>query len=450
VSTRRQTLARGSFLGLVWVASACQLIAGLGERTEGTAGAPGGAGTAGHGGSSTAGATNGGSSAAGRASGGKAGSGGGTTSSGGSSANGGASGSSAAAGEAGEGASGGVGGTSTGSGGTSTGSGGTTANAGQGTGAKAGSGTGGQGGSGGVAAGGTGGSAAGHGGNGGNGGTGGSSGSGGTGGGTGGSGATGGAGGGTGGSAGTAGSAGTGGAGPLLPDDIVPGLDGYLWEATPAGTLVVSGTNYPVDDAGSTCSTSSNWDTSGTIRNHVINVTGTAGTQYTIKVWVKGVVGTRCYTGGVPASTATPIATGNNDTWYVGGTQANNSWWNTFELHVETALPPGANVYYLNAFPSSNPAGWCEKESTFLIDYQHTFAVMGNSTIRLTFHDSNCQAQQNCGATDSAPACQAPRTVDLSDMSPPGTFSQPLGDVIGSSTYYPQWLYIDVVQVTSP
>jgi hypothetical protein len=228
----------------------------------------------------------------------------------------------------------------------------------------------------------------------------------------------------------------------------VPGLDGYFWEATAVGTRVTSGTNYPLDDAGSTCPQTGSWDTSGIIRNHTFNVTGTAGTEYTIQVHIRGVVGTRCYVGGTAASTATPSATAANNTWYSGGTQYNDSIWNTFELHVETALAPGPGVYYLNAFP--NTGNWCQKESTFWVDYQASFPVMGTSTIRLTFHDTNCQAQQNCGPVDGATTCQAPRTIDLSGASPPATFTQPVADMLGSGTYYPQWLYIDVVQVTSP
>jgi hypothetical protein len=143
-----------------------------------------------------------------------------------------------------------------------------------------------------------------------------------------------------------------------------------------------------------------------------------------------------------------PNANGPNNSWYVGGTQFNDSIWNTYEIHVTPPVPGEANVYYANGFPM-NPA-WCEKEATYEIRYTAKFAVLGGGTIQFTIHDANCQAQQNCGGDDTATVCNATRTIDVSGLSPAPTFTQPVTNVVGTRTYYPQWLYFDVKSVTSP
>jgi hypothetical protein len=210
------------------------------------------------------------------------------------------------------------------------------------------------------------------------------------------------------------------------------------------------GKNCPLDDQGSTCPSSTTYANRGIIRTVTVPVKGTAGVQYTINFEVRGVAGTRCYTGGTPASTATPSATGPNNGWYVGGTQAGDSIWNTYELHVNPPVTGAANVYYFNSFPSS--PDWCQKEATYQMQYTASFKVMGGGSLQFVIHDSNCQAQMNCGGNDTSTTCDAPRTVDLSGLTPPppSTFHQPPTNVIGSTTYYPQWLYFVVHSVTSP
>jgi hypothetical protein len=256
---------------------------------------------------------------------------------------------------------------------------------------------------------------------------------------------------GKGGATGSGGATGAGGStGSLSPADIVPDLDGFYWEGTCSGNVSVSGKNCPLYDNGATtCATGTSWDNRGTLRNKVINVLGDAGKTYTINFEVRGVAGTRCYTGGKAASTATPSTTGANNTWYVGGKQANDSIWNTYELHVSPAVSGEANVYFLNAFPS-NP-DWCQKEATYQIGYTASFKVQGGGTMTFTIHDSNCQAQQNCGSNEGASTCDSPRTsIDLAGMTPAATFKQPPTNTVGTKTYYPQWLYFDVKSVTSP
>jgi len=231
-------------------------------------------------------------------------------------------------------------------------------------------------------------------------------------------------------------------------------LEGFYWEGTCSGNIAIHGKNCPFAPTGSTsqtCPAGTTWATRGTIRDKVLNVKGTTGTPYTITFEVRGVLGTRCYTGGTPAvANMTPNANAANNTWYVGGTQANNSIWNTYELHIAPPVPGAtANIYYFNAFPS-NVTGWCEKEASYQIGYTASFQVLGGGTMTFEIHDANCLVMQNCGPDDTASTCTAPRTIDLSGMTPPATFTQPPTNLVGGTTYYPQWAYFSVKSVTSP
>lgn len=255
---------------------------------------------------------------------------------------------------------------------------------------------------------------------------------------------TGGAGAGTGGGSG-------GGGGGITPADIVPDLDGFVWEGTCAGSVTASGKNCPfADDTATSCPSTGTWAQKGATKAKSVMVKGTPGQIYTINFEVRGVVGTRCYTGGTPGPgfTANPVATGPNNTWYIGGTQYNDSIWNTYQIDVTPAVAGEANTYYANGFPMS--PNWCQKEASYEVGYKASFKVTGGGTINFSIHDANCQAQQNCGGNDASTTCDAPRTVNISDLSPAGTFAQPRTNQIGSKTYYPQWLYFDVQSVTSP
>jgi hypothetical protein len=264
---------------------------------------------------------------------------------------------------------------------------------------------------------------------------------------------------GSGGATGTAGTTGTPGTGGMTGaggaaldiNTIVPGLDGFYWEATPSGNTALSGTNYPFGPAAGGCPAGATWATTGYINNKVLAVHGTTGQQYTIHVNVRGVAGSRCYTGGTPASTATPNPSGPNNTWYVGGTQFNDSIWNTYEVHVSPAVPNAANVYYANSFP--NVSNWCQKEASYEVLYDASFPVLGGGNITFTIHDTNCRTLANCGPVENQAQCDttASRRIDMSGVSPaPVNFNQPRTVSLGGTTYYVQWLYFDVTSVTSP
>jgi hypothetical protein len=251
---------------------------------------------------------------------------------------------------------------------------------------------------------------------------------------------------------------------------LVPDFDGFYWLGKCAGTRNAGGKNCPLDDVatcpqGTTTSVSTDaWNNRGTIRDVDYQVHGTMGMKYTINFDVRGVAGARCYQNGTPASTAAPSTTGPNNSWYVGGVQAGDSIWNTYELRVQNPAVNGkdtcysadasksypCDIYFFNGFPS-NP-NWCGKEATYQIQYSASFQVMGNSTMEFRIHDSNCQAQQNCGPNDQSTTCDAPRTIDLSGLMPQPNpaLHQPVSQVIGTTTFYPQWLYFVVPSITSP
>ena len=264
---------------------------------------------------------------------------------------------------------------------------------------------------------------------------------------------------GTGGSTGAGGSAvGTGGAtaaggstGEININDIVPGLDGFYWEATPSGNTALSGTNYPFGPAAGGCPRARPGTRPVTSTTRCCAVKGTTGQKYTININVRGVAGTRCYTGGTPASTATPNPSGPNNTWYVGGKQFNDSIWNTYEIHVAPAVPNAANVYFANSFP--NVSNWCQKEASYEVRYNASFPVLGGGNITFTIHDTNCRTLANCGAAEAQATCNTAtaRTIDMSGVSPaPTNFGQPRTVSLGGTTYDVQWLWIDVTSVTSP
>jgi hypothetical protein len=251
----------------------------------------------------------------------------------------------------------------------------------------------------------------------------------------------------TGGVTGTGGVVGTGGTStPITPAALVPNLAaGFYWEATCAGTITVDGHNCPLTGTGSTCPAGGrDMDTS-------FNVGGELGKKYTVNIEVRGVVGTRCYTGGAPAATDALQPDGNNNWWYGGGTPYNpTGWWNTYELHVSPSTGDASNdVYYFNSSSNTPSAGGdCEREASYLVKYTASFSVMGRGSLLFRIHDNNCKAIQNCGsATDKTAPCAA-RTVDLTGMSPQPTAPSPAAtQPPKDDTWYPQWMWITVTSV---
>jgi len=208
----------------------------------------------------------------------------------------------------------------------------------------------------------------------------------------------------------------------------------------------VTGHNCPTSGTGSSC------PTNGVDTQVVQTVKGDSSKTYTINIEVAGVIGTRCYKGGTRASTAAGSDTGYNNWWYVGGTYDNpTGWWNSYELHVApTTGDASGDVYYFNGSDVGG-GSWCEKEATYLVKYSASFKVKGGGTLTFKVHDQNCKGQQNCGSNVDPNSACAPRTVDLSGITPqpPATFKQPPTDAIASGTYDPQWMWIVATSVTS-
>jgi len=238
-------------------------------------------------------------------------------------------------------------------------------------------------------------------------------------------------------------SGGASGGGGLNPADIVPGLNGYYWEGTCKGTIAVEGHNCPMSETSSSC------PTNGINRETTMMVKGTTGQTYTINIEVRGVIGTRCYTGGTRASTASLSESGNNNWWYSGGTYANpTGWWNTYELKVSPSTGDASgDIYYFNG-SGVQGGNDCEREATYLVKYNASFKAKGGGTLTFKIHDQNCKGQQNCGSNPDGTTACAPRTVDLSGMAAtlPTTITQPPSN----STYKPQWMLIAVTSITSP
>jgi hypothetical protein len=205
------------------------------------------------------------------------------------------------------------------------------------------------------------------------------------------------------------------------------------------------------------------YTTQGLFRTTTFNIKGTAGTQYTVNFEARGILGTRCYSGGKPqVATLSANPEVNNDGWYVGGQPVAPSKWNTYEIHVSPAVPgsgaanpikAGEDVYFLNAFPyppiTYGLDTYCEAHETFPMKYTASFKVMGGGTISLVLHDSNCLGQMNCGGPNRQTTCANSRTMDLTGMSPPAPagFTVPYKQANG---FLPQWVYLGNFTATSP
>ena len=149
---------------------------------------------------------------------------------------------------------------------------------------------------------------------------------------------------------------------------------------------------------------------------------GTAGTKYTININVRGVVGTRCYTGGTAATTAAGVGTGPNNTWYAGGSSpatASGTRWRFASRRSQPRQTGQTNasydIYFINSF---NTSAWCQKEATYETRFNASFPVTGGATITLVNHDSNCRTLANCGSVEAQTSCNssAARMIDMSGV----------------------------------
>jgi len=254
---------------------------------------------------------------------------------------------------------------------------------------------------------------------------------------------------GTGGMAGTdAGGAGMAGNSALDPATIIPGLDGLYWELRTMNEVAPTDPRkyWLTDTAADTCATGADWTASGLTRTKAFTAMGTPGQKYTINFQLRALMALRCYEGGTP-SAMMPNATAPNNTFYVGGTQFMSSPINTYQLEITPAVTgEPSSTYFLNGIPSSS--GMCDQGITYEVAYKNKFVIMGDSTITLSNHLSDCQALQNCGPVPTGEC--APRTVDVMGVEVHASPYQPVANIFNDTTFYPQWVVIDIQSITSP
>ena len=174
--------------------------------------------------------------------------------------------------------------------------------------------------------------------------------------------------------------------------------------------------------------------------SQAFQVKGDPATVYRVSFRVRGVTESKNYSGGQRRST-TPIDPGasGGDLWYEGG-NAPVSTYSSYELHVTPPVAGAPNDYFLNARDGTDE----HDGTTWALNYMASIKVKGGGTITFKTFDSNCSAIRNCGPKGTNPC--TPRTFDLSDAVPAPTATQPIRDANGTS---PQWLHIDVLEVTA-
>jgi len=174
---------------------------------------------------------------------------------------------------------------------------------------------------------------------------------------------------------------------------------------------------------------------------------GTAGQKYTVNFQLRGAMALRCVSGGTPSAMMGDAMGTKNNTFYVGGTQFMDSPINTWQFDV---TPPvtgeTANTYFLNGIPSTS--GQCDAKLTYDVGYTGKFVVAGDSNITLSAHSSDCKVPQNCGADPTGAAGCKPRTIDMTGVEVHASPMQPVADIFDMTTFYPQWVVIDITSIT--
>lgn len=254
----------------------------------------------------------------------------------------------------------------------------------------------------------------------------------------------------TGGRAATGGASASGGAGggslggaggTLSVASIVGDFDGFLWGVNCSGPGAALDCDIFEENGTSCPNRTAAWPMRGAFRRVVKRVGGTTGVTYWVNFQVRGVVGAKYYSGGMRRSATYNNGEAGNDGWHAGG-MPTETLYNTYEIHVDPPVAGQPNVYYLNSFPT---ASGYERHETYVMKYSAKFAVTGGGMITFVVHDSNCLGQKNCGPTPGT-ECRAPRTIDLTGLSPqpPASFTQPYMTTFGT----PQWLFFDVQSIT--
>lgn len=267
-----------------------------------------------------------------------------------------------------------------------------------------------------------------------------------------GAGGTGGSNGGTGGSA--AGMSGTAGQGPL---NIIDGRDFLIWPRCDADNSGFETTCkfYGMQGPSACNNPDLPFDQSGAFLKETIPVGGSNGTVYHVQVRVTGAATTRCYRDGQLAPVGTPGGTQNI---YVGGTPTESTW-TSFELHSYDAGGKPQGVYYLNAAPDpSSPNVHCETYSTQQLFNVVTLDLPGAGYVETVVHDTDCVMDTNCEANKTW--CVPIGPTGVTDPLPPEFVPDDAGGSVrmipkdtrygaNNTAQYPQFIYVDVQDVTS-
>jgi len=168
--------------------------------------------------------------------------------------------------------------------------------------------------------------------------------------------------------------------------------------------------------------------------NEQVTLGGTAGVTYRVRVKIQGVVEGKTYTGGMDASsTATLPANG----LYTGGVANNSS--NQYNIYfIRTDNPP--QHYYLNSIGAGTDTRI--RHSTFPMDYEFEFPVVGGSTVCLVSADPNNSAIKNCDEPDDGSNCTGSNTVTVANLAAPTLMD------ISSQPYNGQFVGVTVVSTT--
>jgi len=115
-----------------------------------------------------------------------------------------------------------------------------------------------------------------------------------------------------------------------------------------------------------------------------VNIGGTTGMMYAVKIRVRGIVEPTTITGGT-VGTPRQFVTGGSAKPDMGnsGDGAYNQW------RLTTTVP--SQSYYLNAYPNTG-------HTIYGIDYMQTIMIGGGSAVKLAVHDANAHLITNTSA----------------------------------------------------
>jgi hypothetical protein len=121
----------------------------------------------------------------------------------------------------------------------------------------------------------------------------------------------------------------------------------------------------------------------------VVNMGGTPGTMYQVKIHIRGIVEPTTISGGT-VGTPRQFVTGGSAKPDNGnsGDGAYNQW------RLTTTVPN--QTYYLNAYPNTG-------HNIYAIDYMETIMIGGGSSVKLDVHDANAHLITNTSGSAGGP-----------------------------------------------